>query len=288
MVLRNSLAPYIYTAARQHYDSGVGLLRPLYYEYPELDEAYDWAATQYFFGDSMLVAPISAASSDPRPYVGVSRKDLWVPEGSWVEWGGAATHVGPAVLSRNYTLSEVPILVKAGAVVPLKTMASVAESAPDPLVWAVFVPDDGEQTIASGRGAAYEDDGESMAYEHEAGHTLELSYAGDWAATVTVTIAGTSARTTRGHALQLRGLQQHAERELLDVTVNGHTRLTRLPDTAELVEERTEALGWWLHTEQSLSTPAQSVVVNLGQHKTDAPLTATLTFGKSDDQARAE
>ena len=85
MVLRNSLAPYIYTAARQHYDSGVGLLRPLYYEYPELDEAYDWAATQYFFGDSMLVAPISAASSDPRPYVGVSRKDLWVPEGSWVE-----------------------------------------------------------------------------------------------------------------------------------------------------------------------------------------------------------
>ena len=54
-----------------------------------------------------------------------------------------------------------------------------------------------------------------------------------------------------------------------------------------LLAERTEALGWWLHTEQSLSTPAQSVVVNLGQHKTDAPLTVELTFGKSDDQARA-
>eukprot|EP01052_Picozoa_sp_SAG31_P062982 SAG31_NODE_21944_length_537_cov_1.123288_2_plen_62_part_01 len=46
MVLRNSLAPYIYTAARQHYDSGVSLLRPLYWEHPEDDAAYTWADTQ--------------------------------------------------------------------------------------------------------------------------------------------------------------------------------------------------------------------------------------------------
>eukprot|EP01046_Picozoa_sp_COSAG06_P058807 COSAG06_NODE_11942_length_1444_cov_1.823048_1_plen_196_part_10 len=140
MVLRNSLAPYIYTAARQHYDLGVSLLRPLYYEHPEDDDAYTWADTQYYFGDSMLVAPIATAGSSPDPYTGVTHKQMWVPPGTWVEWGGELTHVGPTVLSKNYTLSEIPMLVSAGAVVPLKTMASVSAVRPDPLVWAIFVP----------------------------------------------------------------------------------------------------------------------------------------------------
>ena len=46
MVLRNGLAPYIYTAVRNAYDTGVGLLRPMYYSHPEAEEAYDYQATQ--------------------------------------------------------------------------------------------------------------------------------------------------------------------------------------------------------------------------------------------------
>jgi hypothetical protein len=51
MVVAGSARPW---HARQHYDLGVSLLRPLYYEHPEDDDAYTWADTQYYFGDSML------------------------------------------------------------------------------------------------------------------------------------------------------------------------------------------------------------------------------------------
>ena len=110
MLLRNSLVPYIYTAARQHYDTGIGLLRPLYYEHPEEDAAYEWASTQYYFGDSIICAPIATPASSPHPLEGTSTKQLWVPAGEWVEWGGEVTHVGPALLSKNYSLGEIPML----------------------------------------------------------------------------------------------------------------------------------------------------------------------------------
>ena len=108
---------------------------------------------------------------------GVSSKQMWVPAGAWVEWGGEASHIGPTLLAKNYSLSDIPVLVSAGAVVPLKTvthtlththslsrslflslslspprslthsvslslwqMASVSALRPDPLVWAMFVP----------------------------------------------------------------------------------------------------------------------------------------------------
>lgn len=38
---RAALVPYTYTLARDAYDTGLGPLRPMYYEYPKLDHSYD-------------------------------------------------------------------------------------------------------------------------------------------------------------------------------------------------------------------------------------------------------
>ncbi len=40
--LRYDLSPYIYGAAREAYDTGISMCRPLYYEYPEDSQAYDF------------------------------------------------------------------------------------------------------------------------------------------------------------------------------------------------------------------------------------------------------
>ena len=56
-LLRSSLIPYIYTASRETYDTGVPFLRPLYWDSPEATEAYV-IKDEYLFGDSLLVAPI--------------------------------------------------------------------------------------------------------------------------------------------------------------------------------------------------------------------------------------
>ena len=215
MVLRNGLAPYIYTAVRAAYDSSVGILHPLYYHYPEQPEAYEYQNTQYKFGSDMIVAPITEAAVD-SPVNGSVNKTVWIPEGAWVEWGGEVTHQGPITLNQRYTQREVPVFVKAAAVVPMKTMASVAAAVPDPLVWLLF-PAAG---AGSGSGQAYEDDGETVASKADqvagradARHSSVTTarWSGDCheggVLKLTIDAVGWHAAmpATRKHALQLRG-----------------------------------------------------------------------------------
>jgi hypothetical protein len=55
--LREELMPYIYTAAHEAYTTGITISHPVYYDYPEYDEAYS-EKQSYLFGPSMLVAAI--------------------------------------------------------------------------------------------------------------------------------------------------------------------------------------------------------------------------------------
>ncbi len=59
--LRYEMQPYIYTEARRTYDTGVAFLRPLYYDWPEANEAYG-NKNEYLFGDTMLVDPVVTPS----------------------------------------------------------------------------------------------------------------------------------------------------------------------------------------------------------------------------------
>jgi len=94
----------------------------MYYSHPEADEAYDHKATQYMFGEDMLIAPITEAAS--APVNGSISKEVWLPEGSWTDWHGERTFVGPMLHSAEYSQRDVPVFVRAGAVVPMKTMVS--------------------------------------------------------------------------------------------------------------------------------------------------------------------
>ena len=63
--LRYAMAPYIYTASREAYDSGISLMRPLYYAWPDEAKAYD-AGNEYMFGDDMLVVAGRTADEGRR------------------------------------------------------------------------------------------------------------------------------------------------------------------------------------------------------------------------------
>ena len=113
--LRYRLAPYIYTAARQAYDTGVCLCRPMYYDWPEEDAAYD-AVNQYMFGDDILVAPVM------KPVDPVSKEaevEVWLPKGTWYDVSRGEMLEGGRKLTRGYTVEETPWFMKAGAVIPM-------------------------------------------------------------------------------------------------------------------------------------------------------------------------
>jgi alpha-glucosidase (family GH31 glycosyl hydrolase) len=152
--LRYTLAPYIYTMARKTYDTGVGICRPMYYDYPDNKEAYDFSR-QYQFGDDILVAPISAPMVN-----GLSKIKVWLPAGNdWFEWNTGTMLKGGQVLEREFSLLEYPIYIKAGAIIPMNAddVKNLQQNSPK-LVIAVF-PGGVSKT------KVYADDGNNKDYD---------------------------------------------------------------------------------------------------------------------------
>jgi alpha-glucosidase (family GH31 glycosyl hydrolase) len=155
IMLRYAMIPYIYTAARKAYDTGVSICRPMYYDYPESPEAYNFKE-QYMFGDDMIVAPVASEISEDSLF---ATKKIWFPEGEWIEWFTGSSIKGPSVLKRSFELDEVPVYVKAGAIIPMQPKMNHTEEKPvNPLILTVFPGD-------SGAAVLYEDAGNSNAYK---------------------------------------------------------------------------------------------------------------------------
>lgn len=157
---RYALQPYIYTEARRTYDSGVAFLHPLYYESPDVPEAYT-ARDEYMFGDEMLVAPVTKEVAKDSQ---LATRTIWLPEGNWFEWQSGAHLKGPITIDREVSIRQIPVYVKAGAIVPMQPpMRFTDEKAVDPLILTIFPPGDG-QTSSSYK--MYEDAGNSTGYKH--------------------------------------------------------------------------------------------------------------------------
>ena len=105
--LRESLVPYLYTLAREAYDTGLPLARAMYLGWPRSGDAYRFDR-QYMLGDQLLVAPV-AQPGDP------ARKRVWFPPGRL----GRPVHrrgpLGPARARRSTVpLERMPIFARAG------------------------------------------------------------------------------------------------------------------------------------------------------------------------------
>ena len=60
---RGRLVPALFTANHDFENNAVAALRPIYYEWPELDGAYEHKYT-FLFLDGLLVAPVTAAQNN--------------------------------------------------------------------------------------------------------------------------------------------------------------------------------------------------------------------------------
>jgi alpha-glucosidase len=198
--LRYDLLPYIYTEARRTYDTGVAFVHPLYFDWPELQEAYSHAG-EYAFGDSLLADPITEPADAKS---GLSRTKVWLPPGDWVEWKSGRHLHGPVEVNRAFDLSEIPLYVRAGAVIPMAPkMAYTSEKPLDPLLIRIFpgVPQQGAKYTL------YEDAGDDRGYR--LGNTAYTDIrATEVQGVLSVTIAASQGSypgkpTSRGYELQL-------------------------------------------------------------------------------------
>jgi alpha-glucosidase len=155
---RYALVPYIYTEARRTYDTGLAFLRPLYYDWPDLDEAYN-ASDEYSFGNSLIAAPVVKPVD---PTTNLARETVWVPPGDWMDWQRGLHLHGPATISANYSISQIPVLVRSGAIIPMTTgIPSTSQKPAAPLAVVVFPLAAGEHSVYR----LYEDASNSRAYQ---------------------------------------------------------------------------------------------------------------------------
>jgi alpha-glucosidase len=156
--LRYALQPYIYTEARKTYDTGVAFLRPLYYEWPDANEAYT-SKNEYVFGDQMLVAPVVAPADKTS---GLATEHVWLPAGEWIEWPSGKHFAGPASVDRTFSIDQTPAYVKAGAIVPMQPpMLYTGQKPVDPLIVNVWPLQPGAESSYS----VYEDSGVAEDYQ---------------------------------------------------------------------------------------------------------------------------
>ncbi|MGA2205893.1 MAG: TIM-barrel domain-containing protein [Terracidiphilus sp.] len=156
--LREAMQPYLYTEARRTYDTGVAFLHPLYYDWPEADAAYT-SKNEYMFGDQTVVSPITAPADKTS---GLATEQVWLPKGDWIEQPTGKHFTGPITVERSFTIDQIPVYVRAGAIVPMQpAMQHTGEKPVDPLIVNVWPLAPG----ASSSYSVYEDSGVSVEYQ---------------------------------------------------------------------------------------------------------------------------
>ncbi len=113
MRLRHRLFPYLYAMNRRASEELIPLVRPMYHVSPKCSGAYQ-VDNEYWFGSEMIVAPITEKANE----TGLASTEVWLPEGVWTDACTGYIYRGDQQLTVWRELEEIPVFLKAGAIVP--------------------------------------------------------------------------------------------------------------------------------------------------------------------------
>ncbi|PWI19862.1 glycosyl hydrolase [Streptomyces sp. Act143] len=111
LVERRRLLPYFMTLAHLARRTGTPYVRPLWWGIPE-DRALRDCEDAFLLGDCLLVAPVL----DP----GADRRAVQLPRGRWYDTATGRAYDGPGQILVDAPLSRIPVLARAGAVLPVR------------------------------------------------------------------------------------------------------------------------------------------------------------------------
>ena len=114
--LRHQLLPWLYTQNLIASREGLALLRPMYYDYPEERLLYFVCKNQYLLGDSLMVCPITAPADGKTA---LACTEVFLPEGEWTDFFTGMRYVGRQRIGMYRPLASIPVLVRAGAILPM-------------------------------------------------------------------------------------------------------------------------------------------------------------------------
>ncbi|MCD8336457.1 MAG: glycoside hydrolase family 31 protein [Lachnospiraceae bacterium] len=169
LTLRHELLPYIYTMNYRFHADNLPLICPMYYYNPENREAYQHK-NEYYFGTELIVHPITS-KTDSETRMGSVK--TWLPEGTWIDFFTGMIYQGNRTIRMHRSIDTIPVLAKAGAIVPMQPGEDVSSRTDNParMLIKVFGGADGAFEL-------YEDDG--ITNEFEQGAFVTTKYQLNW------------------------------------------------------------------------------------------------------------
>ncbi|MEZ4792541.1 MAG: glycoside hydrolase family 31 protein [Gelidibacter sp.] len=154
--LRYKLLPYNYTLAFENHHKGSPLMRPLFFE--DDTKGLQTDASQYFWGDSFLIAPIMKS--------GIKEKEVYFPKNHvWFDFYTDEKFEGGQSKTIKTHEDYIPTYVKAGAFIPMaKPMQSTKEYEGNRLELHYYF----DASVEESKGQLYNDDGKTP-NAHETG-----------------------------------------------------------------------------------------------------------------------
>ncbi|MCW8834213.1 MAG: DUF5110 domain-containing protein [Colwellia sp.] len=152
--LRYNLLPYNYTLAYQNSNTGMPLMRPLFFEQDLENEAILSLmnnATSYLWGDAFLVTPVVDA--------GIKSVSVPLPKGVWFDYFTGVKHQGNQTVNIATNLETLPVLVRAGSFIPMiDDIQSTKDYDSSKLTLHYYA----DESVKNSTGEMYEDDGETF------------------------------------------------------------------------------------------------------------------------------
>lgn len=246
ILLRYSLVPYMYAYERTAYEEGLGLVRPLLFDYPD-DPMVANYTDAWMFGDYLLAAPVVDQSQ--------TVKDIYLPAGTWIDYFRGTVYSGGQTIKYGLdgeTWSDIPLFIKKGAIIPTQQPEDyIGQSA------AATVDVDVFADTAATAFTYYEDD--STSYDYENGEYFKQTMTaqdngGDGISFQIGVKSGAYVPEVQHYLLKIHG------KAGAGVTKNGNA-LANLPDLAALQAASGE--GW--ATGRDVYGPVTYVKVAAGQ-----------------------
>jgi alpha-glucosidase len=153
--LRYDLMPYLYSNARTAHETGIGVVRPLFWVFPD-DDRCSGQTNAWMFGDALLASPIAERNLPLHKF--------YLPSGTWFDYfSGKLVEGGRdiSVTADSNTWQDIPLYVRAGSILATQPADKGNELSPaTPFVLDVF-----PSSTRTASFLVYDDDGHTYDYE---------------------------------------------------------------------------------------------------------------------------
>jgi alpha-glucosidase len=152
--LRYELLPYLYSYTRIAHEKGIGIVRPLFWAFPE-DANVANQTDAWMFGDAFLVSPVMAQ--------GETEHQVYLPAGTWYDYFKGTRIRGGTTISYPVdaqSWKDIPLFVREGSIVATQPWQNYVDEHPAPEVTLdIFAGPERCHFVY------YDDDGKTYAYE---------------------------------------------------------------------------------------------------------------------------